>query len=148
MPSFVSKETVDISEFDPAEVISDVTPRVITIRAKMNYAQDAAVKGAVMQIGPDGKQVEFNPGNSIVALLVQNIVRWRGGDLEGVPCTRENIEQLDPQDPFVARVADEIGVRNRRRETFDPNAPTTNGAAPSTANESRALLVNGTSNSS
>jgi hypothetical protein len=148
MGSFATKETVDVSEFDPTEVISDVTPRVITIRAKMNYAQDAAVKGAIVQIGPDGKQVEFNAGNSMLALLVQNIVRWRGGDLEGVPCTREHIEQLDPNDPFIDRVANEIGVRNRRREGFDPNGRTTNGAAPSMASESVALLASGTSSSS
>lgn len=123
MGSFVNpKETVDIEEFDPDVIISDVTPRVITIRAKMDYATQKQVQGTAWKMGAGGKGTELNFGDSLMELLIRNILSWRGGDLEGVPCDAAHIKMLDPTDPFIDRVADEIGKRNTAKPS--PNLTT------------------------
>lgn len=125
MGSFVNpKETVDIEEFDPEVIISDVTPRVITIRAKMDYATQKQVQGTAWKMGAGGKGTELNFGDSLMELLIRNILSWKGGDLEGVPCDAAHIKMLDPTDPFIDRVADEIGIRNTAKPSPNPKSPT------------------------
>jgi hypothetical protein len=132
-------------ELDSEREGPSVSPRVAIIRAKMDYGTAKKVQNALIKLGPDGKSIELTTGDQQIELLVVNLVAWRGGDLDNVPCTPENIRRLDPTDPFWDRVLEEIGQRNRRREGFDPNGRTTNGAGSSMANALVAPLVNGTS---
>jgi hypothetical protein len=137
MGSFASKATIDIAD--------EATGRVITIRAELNQGQMGAFQSEVLKqkIGGDA---EVNIANAQLALFKHFVVAWRGGDLEGVPCNPDMFKELSASDPFLERVAQRIvKIVNGPHEGFDPNAPTTNGAVPSTANESVAPLVNGTS---
>lgn len=111
---FVTDPPVAVPEFDPSEVLSETPPNVIYIRAKMDVATDAKVKSELVTMAPDNKTVEMRLGENAVALLVHNIVRWEGPDLGGVPCTPEQIRKLDPTEPHIALVLDEIGRRNAR----------------------------------
>jgi hypothetical protein len=124
MGSFVTDERIPIVEFDPSEVISNTPPRTIWIRAKMNVGVRNRVTGKMVKFGPNGKEVELDLGENLNALLEENILAWEGGDFDGVPCTKENIRKLDPTDPFIDRVADEIAKRNKPKESPDPKEVT------------------------
>jgi len=106
----------------------------IYIRSKMDVRRHAEVQNEVHYVAKTGKsegegEVEFTIGYYELALLVVNIVGWEGPDFEHVPCIRENILQLDPRDPLVELVGDEIGKRNPvKRESPDPNALTMTGS--------------------
>lgn len=144
MGSFVNPdERVEVAEEGPLP--EGVTPRVALIRAKMDYGTSVKVQNALLKLAADNKTIELKPGDSQLELLVHNLMGWRGGDLDNVPCTPENIRRLDPTDPFWDRVLDELGRRNKKREGFDPNGRTTNGVVPSTASASPAPLAIGTS---
>ena len=67
-------------------------------------------------------------GSYRMALLRHNIVAWEGPAFEGYPCTRANISRLDPDEPLVELVAEEIGKRNAPRESPDPNSDTPTGS--------------------
>jgi hypothetical protein len=123
-------ETVDIYEFEPDDVLSDTPPNVITIRARMDVATAGKVSSELMQLGADNKP-ELHVGAHAGALLLHNILRWRGPDFDDLPCTPANIRALpSPEsDPFIEKVANEIGARNRKRAS--PNAPSP--ATPSTS---------------
>ena len=99
----------------------------IYIKAKMDYGTVAAVQDEIKATGggTDGMQFE-RLGSYRMALLAHNIVAWEGPDFmdangKPVPCTRANIERLDPNEPIVEMVAAEIGERNRKPEAQDPN---------------------------
>ncbi len=125
---FVTDPPVPVPEFDSAEVISDVQPNVIYIKAKMDVATDAKVKSELLTLGSDNKTMEARLGENSVALLIHNIVRWEGPDLGNVPCTPSNIRTLDPTEPHIALVLEEIARRNKR-----PDGPSKKSAAPSTS---------------
>lgn len=111
----------------------DKTPRVITIRAKMNYKLSKQVQGASVGMGEDGK-TELNIGDGLMQLPIRNILAWRGGDLEGVPCNAEHICMLNPTDPFIDRVINEIGERNKKKES--PNLTSQSAVTGSTGDGS------------
>jgi hypothetical protein len=137
MGSFASKATIDIND--------EATGRVVAIRAELNQGQMGAFQAEVMKIKVGG-DMEVNVATAQLSLFKHFIVSWRGGDLEGVPCTPDMFKEISSRDPFFERVAQRISaIVNSPHEGFDPNVPTTNGAAPLTANESVAPLVNGTS---
>jgi hypothetical protein len=123
-------ETVDIYEFDPEETISDVAPNVITIRARMTVEIAGRVSSELMQLGADNKP-ELHVGAHAGALLLHNIVAWRGPDFDGLPCTPANIRSLPSaeSDPFIEKVVNVIGSRNQKRES-------PNGRSPATINTS------------
>jgi hypothetical protein len=129
---FVSDQAVPIPEFEAGTVLDDDgqprRPNVIYIRPKMNYKTEAAVNAAALRIDTSGAS-EMHPEDYLVALLVQNIVRWEGPDFDGVPCTPSNIENLDPDEPHIERVCDEIARRNKKKESPNPKSPpTANGS--------------------
>jgi len=137
---FVTDPPVPVYEFDPAEVLSETPPNVIYIRAKMDVATDAKVKADVVKIGADDKTIERHIGLYQLALLIHNIVRWDGPDLASVPCTPEQIRALDPTEPHLVLVLDEIARRNKRPDSPNPKpvAGSTsgkNGAAGSIASQ-------------
>jgi len=146
---FVTDERVEIVEFDPETTISDRPPNRMWIRAKMNIKIANKVKGAMVKIGPDGESVELDMGENLTALLIHNILAWAGPDFTDpmtgivIPCTPENISNLDANDPFVVKVADEISRRNLRKKSPDPKSSTANG---SLANGSDDQSTNGHQN--
>jgi hypothetical protein len=114
--------------------VSDEQGNTIWIRAKMDVATKNRVHDAIAAVdGASDDVVELHLGSYNTALLVHNIVAWEGpafGDARGrtVPCTRQNIERLDPDEPLVTQVLGEISRRNVRPESPDPNSPTTDGS--------------------
>jgi len=124
---FCTDPPVPVYEFDPTEVISETPPNVIFIKSKMDVATDAKVKSELITLGADNKTVEARLGDNQLALLIHNIVRWDGPDLSDTPCTVANIRALDPTEPHIVLVLDEIARRNKR-----PDSPNPKSAAGST----------------
>ena len=123
-------ERVDVFEFDPNEVISDAPPNVVTIRARMTEDIYGRVQSALITLGVDNKP-ETHVGAHVGALLLHNILAWRGPDFDDLPCTPENIRALPSaqSDPFIAKVADEIVQRNKPREGPSPKSAAPNISA-------------------
>lgn len=132
-------EKYDVYEFDPSEVISETPPNVITIRARMSVEIAGRVSSELMQLGGDNK-IEAHLGAHVGALLLHNILGWRGPDFDDLPCTPANIRSLpSPEsDPFIEKVANEIGARNRKRTSPNGRSPTT---APTSASAGAADLI-------
>lgn len=105
MPRFIATDRV---------AVSDDAGNTVYVRRKMDLGAVSRVQGA-------------KPGEQMIALYVANILAWSGPDFKGVPCTPENIETLDPNDPFWEQVATRIAELNKR-EDVDPLAFTTDGA--------------------
>src|SRR5262245_10652821 len=95
---FVTDPPVPVYEFDPSEVLSEKPPNIIWIRAKMDLATDSKVKNELLKFGKD-TQIEAHLGENELSLLIHNIVRWEGPDLQNVPCDAAHIRQLDPTEP-------------------------------------------------
>lgn len=123
-------ERVDIYEFDPAEVLSETPPNVITIRARMDVATAGKVKSELVKLGADNSP-EAHLGEHAGALLLHNILAWRGPDFDDLPCTPANIRALPSieSDPFIEKVVNEIGARNVRRASPNGKSPTAPGYA-------------------
>lgn len=124
---FVTDPPVPVPEFDASAVISDGVPNVIYIKAKMDVATDAKVKSELVKMAGDNKTMEMHLGENQLALLIHNIVRWEGPDLSSVPCTPESIRKLDPTEPHIVLVLDEIAKRNARKVAPNPKSPTASG---------------------
>ena len=141
---FVTDAPVCIEEFNPNEVVSETEPNRIWILARMNVETAGKVGSELLKLDQEGK-TELHAGANQTALLIHNVVRWEGPDFEMldeadqpmkdasgrpiyVPCTPENIRQLDHRDPFIERVLDEISERNQKRTSPKAGAPTTNGS--------------------
>lgn len=106
----------------------DITPAtdVIFVRRKMDYGTRQRVVGAAVKITEKDvkrgraarkarkakQEAEFNVGAYQIALLVHNILEWRGPQFLGVPLLPRNIEQVDPDDPIIKAVLDYIGEAN------------------------------------
>jgi hypothetical protein len=124
---FVTDAPVPVYEFDASEVISDTPPNVIYIKAKMDVATDARVKSELLKLGSDNKTMESHLGENAVALLIHNIVKWEGPDFidaqgRPIPCDAAHIRTLDPNEPHIALVLEEITRRNARVEGPSPKS--------------------------
>lgn len=109
---------------DPkATVLVTVGEHTVYIRAKMSGKVRAAVQDEMRARGfRKDEDVEVaGMGSYRLALLIHNIVRWEGPEFEGVACTRQNIERIDPSEDLWEQVAEEIGKRNEPKESPDPN---------------------------
>jgi hypothetical protein len=119
----------------------DLTPEtnVIFIRPKMDYGTRNKVVGAAAKLKEQARQqsraqrraqrgrgksdqndVEFDVGAYQTALLIHNVLGWHGPAFVGVACTPENIAMLDPDEPLVQTVADEITSRNAPKDDEPP----------------------------
>ena len=126
----------------------DITPEidVIFIRPAMDYGTKQRVIGSAAKLekvkaGGNRKQrraakargekqetsMEFDVGAYQIALLNHNVLGWQGPSFKDVPCTPGNIETLNPNEPLVKVVLDEIGERNADPddEDDDPKELTT-----------------------
>ena len=97
----------------PVEITLD--GNTICIRPKMDFSTKNAAMDALAAISQDGggkAAVAMHLGAYQSALMVHNIVSWRGPAFVGFACTPENIAKLDPDEPLVVQVLEEIGRRN------------------------------------
>lgn len=115
MPKFIATDRV---------AISDDAGNTVWVRRRMDLGAVSRVQGA--------KQ-----GEQLIALYVANILAWQGPDFKGMDCTPENIEKLDPNDPFWEQVATRIAELNKR-EDVDPLALTTAGGTSTQASQPQA----------
>jgi hypothetical protein len=134
---FVTDPPVAVPEFDTSEVVSECAPNIIWIRARMDVATSGKVANELVKVGGDNAP-EYHLGAQQVALLIHNIMQWEGPDFDGVPCTPERIRTLDPNEPHIVKVLEEIAERNKPRaspnaKSAGANTSTTNGAPGSIA---------------
>jgi hypothetical protein len=93
--------------------ISDEHGNTIYIRMKMDVATEGQFKDALVRITGGRKALKsFMVGKAQTALLQLNIVAWEGPRFTGVPCNHTMIGRLDPHEPLVAKVLQEIDRRN------------------------------------
>ncbi len=135
---FVTDPPVAIREFDETEIVSDKPPNVVFIRARMDVATRGKVSGELLKLGENGQGLEGHLGNNNLALLLHNIIRWEGPDFvdemgRPIPCSPENIKKLDTNDPFIEHILDEIGERNKKRESPKSGSATNSGFTSATA---------------
>lgn len=112
---------------DPHEraSVSDERGNTIHYKPRMDFKTTAMVQDELLRIkveeqerqrsrAGDDAEVEFTVGmeRRKLALLVHNIVEWDGPDFEGVPCTREWIERLNPNEPLIEKLLNAIGEGN------------------------------------
>lgn len=84
---------------------------IIYIRPKMDLGTRNRVLGAMAQLD-EQRQIHADIGAYLIALAEANIVGWEGPAFDGVPCVAANIRRLDPDNPLVEAVLDEIARRN------------------------------------
>lgn len=109
--------------------VSDEKGNTIYIKAHMDFADNAKIEAAFMQLKLKNRQAQNGAARpqedadmdidatvaisaQHVALLETNIKRWEGPDFEGVPCTRANIKLLNPNEPLVVKVLEKINEQN------------------------------------
>ena len=117
MPRFIQTDRV---------AVSDDNGNTVYVRRRMDLGAISRIQGA--------KQ-----GEGLIALYANNILAWSGPDFRDpetgkpIKCTPEEVEKIDPNDPFWEKVAEKIAELNPRKETDDPLESTTAGDQPSTA---------------
>lgn len=117
MPKFISTDRV---------AVSDEAGNTVYVRRKMDMGTQLRAQEA------------FANGEGLIALYKFNILAWEGPDFKGIRCTPENIEKLDPDDPFWVKVGDKIADLNPKLlgdQTPDPLASTTDGGGATTASQ-------------
>jgi len=112
-----------------------VGPNTVFIRSKMDLGTRAAVQDEIRASGIKVEQeMEMRGiGSYRLALLRHNVLAWEGPDFldpngHPIPCSRQNIALMDPNEPLVEAVAEEIGRRNQPAESPDPNAVAPTGS--------------------
>ena len=151
MSMFVSQEGV------PVSVDSDDTPaaerNTIWVKEKMDVGTQNRMLSAMVQIREqsgdvEGTRMTYDLGAYNLALLKYNIVRWEGPEFSAMPCTPENIERLDPDNPLVVAVLERLNELNteraRLKKAKSPNGVRPTGSRSSEGARSRAREASGT----
>lgn len=97
--------------------------KLIGMGSKMSVNKEdmAAAVATAKASGGTGEGAEptmdagFDLGAYQTELLVLNVVSWGGPSFKGVPVTRENILDLDPDNPLVDKVLVTIRQLNKKR---------------------------------
>lgn len=111
--------------------VTDDKGNTIHIKAHMDFADNARIEAAFMQLKLKNRQAQNGTARpqetaetemdidatvaisaQHVALLETCIKGWEGPDFDGVPCTRANIKLLNPNEPLVIKVLERIGEQN------------------------------------
>lgn len=122
--------SIFIKKDDRVSVSIDGGVNVIWIKRKMDVGTSNRVQDALFSVmGLDEKggyqSVSINSGRKLTLLLQNNIVAWEGPLFRDedtgnpVPCTSQAIETLDPHDPLVEAVLEEVGLRNAKPEVVE-----------------------------
>jgi hypothetical protein len=119
---FVTDPPVAVLEYD-----DQTTGNVIWIKPKMDVETRGRVRSELAQLGEDGKTPIMQAGAEQTALLLHNIVRWAGPDLDSTPCTPANIRRIDPTEPHIEKVLNQIGERNKKQASPNPKSPAGSG---------------------
>lgn len=109
--------------------VSDDAGNTVYIRAKMGYGVKNAVAGKAASVSTNGRdaEVDVDVGAYQTALLVLNVLGWTGPDFvdeetgKPIPCTPENVEDIDDDQPLWQAVLEEIAKRNPQGRP-DPNS--------------------------
>lgn len=122
---FVNDAPVDVT----------VGENTISIRPKMDLGTKNRCMDALTAIGRENGETEMavHLGAYQVALMQENIVAWRGPAFVGMACTPAHIAKLDPDEPLVDQVLEEIVARNplmKRGEQAAEKKDATNAGAP------------------
>lgn len=135
MGMFVKKERIPIS---------DDQGNTIYIRSKMDYGTVNKVNGAALRLtvgqAQREEEIELDVGAYQVALLQYNIIAWSGPDFTGedgklFPCNPMKIAELDPEQPILAVVLEEIAARNKPKKAPSPNGVATSGSMSAGASD-------------
>lgn len=129
MARFISEDKVPV-------FLEDDPEHIIYIRPKMNVGVYNRAMSKMATISASASTQDTSIGLDIgaynLALLTSNILGWAGPDFDSVPCTPENIERLDPDDPLLDRVLAEINRRNQpSKGDKSPNSSSVNGSTAS-----------------
>jgi hypothetical protein len=113
--------------------VADDQGNIIYIRSKMDVATEGQFRDALVKISGGRKALKsFQVGRAQTALLQLNIVAWEGPRFAGVPCNHTMIGRLDPHEPLVVKVLEEIDTRNAPPALPSvPGEPEGNGRAAS-----------------
>lgn len=96
----------------------------IYIRPKMGRGVEAQVSADFVKLGGKSQQAYET------CLLYHNIVKWEGPSFETknekgqtikLPCSRQNIDLLDPGEPLIQNVIDAIVEANKRPSLNNEN---------------------------
>lgn len=105
-PYIVSPLAQPVAVYEDVPEGEERAPNVIYIKPRMNAA--------------DADRID--PKNQIVSSLEVNIVKWSGPHLDQLPLERQTFEALDvTTHPHLQKVLEEIGERNKRAESPNPN---------------------------
>ncbi len=106
----------------------------IFIKPRLNYGEKMRVQKAAIKIKSKGTatdfETDFDSSGYQYQLLIESVVSWSGPVFEGRPCTPENIAELDPSDPLLDKVIEEISERNKSAGSDDPKSLSANGEPP------------------
>jgi hypothetical protein len=110
--------------------VKDDEGNVMVLRARMDFATRSKVQDELVRMNAEaanGKRgrggmvsMSVGLGTQQLLLLKANLKAWRGPDFDGVPCTPEMIDTLDPYEPLVEKALEEIGQRNAPRTALKP----------------------------
>jgi hypothetical protein len=106
MAKFVDSRPVPISDDGEGD-----QKHTIFIRPKMDFGTKTLVIEELYSLNEQAEG-SIHLGRHRLALMKHNVVAWDGPDFTGVPCTPDTICKLDPDDPLVERVLEEIATRN------------------------------------
>lgn len=134
MSKFKSRERI------PIRVDGD--PNTVWIRPALSYGMRLRIQGAGTRVhgkaGGDAADVDFDVEAANNAMYAEWVVGWEGPDFDGVPCTVENILDIDADDPLMAKVVEEINARSSTEQATSPNSRT-NGHGSTT--KAKAVLA-------
>lgn len=127
---FVSKEAVPVT-------VDQLN--FIFIKPKLNFGETKRVQRALLKAtqstradGSSGDLVtDFDLSAYQVQLLIESVVSWSGPAFASVPLTAASLAELDPDDPLVVEVQEEIGRRNAKTKRENPKDSEIVGDAPS-----------------
>lgn len=116
---------------------------VIWIRPQMgvevyNQVQDALLgTAAISTVTGESVGVKLTPNQQKTVLLQHNILDWHGPDFvdeDGNPVlfSASAVADLDPNTPLLEAALEEIGKRNLKAVTADPNSSSVRGKNGST----------------
>jgi hypothetical protein len=116
------------------ETVQDDRGNVVWIRSKMDIRTAALVSSDMVKMTGGGGVFAIIAHE--VCLARRNIKRWAGPDFTGpdgkiIPCTPDNIDKLDPNEPLYADVVAKIKELNKRKEA--EATPEEKAADPSSA---------------
>lgn len=133
MSRFAPTDRVAVTEAGEVDAKS-VAPGTdaIFIRPKMDFGTKQRVQARLLAISLGGRTTaQIDVVAYQLALACENIVDWQGPGFEGKPCTPQNVEALDGDDPLLRAALKAIAERNPGPLGPKGSRPSTKGGAPS-----------------